>query len=337
MKLFRKITSTLGIASILVLSLINLGSAWQAPPPSPMGPPMGAPMGPPMGPPAGPPMGMPMGPPMGAPFGDGASCAPAPCGPPVSCAPPSCGPTCNNTWELGGRLIYVNNEAKVKYSDSRADVDFIRDLNFSSSYLTGEVYGALRFSPCFALTYTFRIPRQDGGWGRLPSRFRFDGVTIPEGSTTNWKFTPYLIRQEAEYYLMTGCNLRVGAIIGGDVVISETRVEYLDPQGLSHTLKSTPVWGIPSVGGIAEYSPMSQIFLRFKGLYEVVPTKANGFTLDGDIRAFPEFGGSCGGPSLVKAYLGAGYRYTNVSWNESDNADFFVVQHGPYAELGVIF
>ncbi len=285
-------------------------------------------------------MGPPMGPPMGMPMGEGAPCPPPGFGPQAGCAPSPCGPTqyCNNTWELGGRLIYLNNEMKIKYSDNRADLDFVRDLNFSPSYLTGEVYGALRFAPCFALTYTFRIPRQDGGWGILPSRFRFDGVDIPQGSTTNWKYTPYLIRQEAEYYFVTGCNFRAAGILGGEVLISDVKVDYTDPQGLSNSLKRTKVWGIASVGGIGEFSPINQVFLRFKGLYNWVPGKAGGFTLDGDVRIFPELGGqSYGGPSMFKAYVGAGYRYTNVQVGESENADWFIVQHGPYAELGVIF
>jgi hypothetical protein len=278
-------------------------------------------------------MGMPM---------DGAPCPPPTCGPPVCgpapCGPAPCGQLCNNSWELGGRLIYLNNEAKIKFDDTRQDIDFIRDLNFSPSYLTGEVYGAIRFAPCFALTYTFRIPRQDGGWGVLPSNFRFDGVTIPQGSTTNWKYTPYLIKQEAEYYITAGCNLRIGAVLGGEVLISDIKVDYIDPQGLSNSLKNTRVWGIPSVGGIAEFSPINQVFLRFKGLYQFVPTRAGGFTLDGDVRIFPEFGGgSYGGPSMFKLYVGAGYRYQNVQFAEHDNADYLLVQHGPYGEVGVIF
>ena len=245
---------------------------------------------------------------------------------------------CNNSWELGTRLLYLNNEAKVKYDDTRADVDFIRDLNFSQSYLVGEVYGAIRFAPCFALTYTFRIPREDGGWGRLPSAFNFNGVVVPAGSTTNWKFTPYLIRQEAEYYFATGCNFRVGGILGGEVVIADTKLEYIDPQGLAHSLKHTNAWGVPFIGGVGEYSPMNQVFLRFKGLYNVVPTKASGFTLDGEVRLFPEFGaGAYGGPSMFRAYVGAGYRYSTVNFAESESAKYFLTQHGPYCELGLIF
>ncbi len=277
---------------------------------------------------------------MGPPFAGG-----APCGPPASCAPPSCGPQqcCNNTWELGARAIYLNNGYKWQFSDSRQNIDFVRDLNFSPSYFTGEVYGAIRFAPCFALTYTFVIPYADGGWGVLPSRIRFDGVTVPAGATTNWKTTPYLLRQEAEYYLFTGCNFRVGAVLAGQVLVQETKLDFIDntqvvAAPVAQHLKDTFVWGVPGVGGIAEFSPINLAFFRFKGIYHIIPNRAWGYTLDGDARFFPEFGaGSCGGPPMCKLYLGAGYRYTNIEVHESENADFNIFQHGPYGEIGLIF
>lgn len=289
----------------------------------------------------GPPM---MGPPMGPGGVDASSCAPPcpppTCGPPLSCAPPACGPQeCQFTWELGSRLMYFNNAFKVSFSDSRQNIDFVRDLNFSPSFLTGEVYGALRVAPRFVLTYTFMIPRSDGGWGVLPSTLNFNGTTILAGSTTNWKVTPYVIRQEAEYYCFTGCNYRVGPVLAGEVIVSDIKVDYLDPQGLAHHRKTTSVVGWPSIGGIGEFAPTNGAFLRFKGLYHFIPSKLSGFTLEGDMRFFPDLGSSCDGapPSQVRPYLGVGYRYTNIWANISDNEDITHSFYGPFGEFGVIF
>jgi len=97
----------------------------------------------------------------------------APVGPPPVCGPgpapmmpcPPQQPFPRFSYELGARAFYSTNEFKVKFDDNRADIDFIKDLNFARNLLLGEFYAALRLPPVFALTYSFSLPRPDSGYG----------------------------------------------------------------------------------------------------------------------------------------------------------------------------
>ncbi len=273
----------------------------------------------------------------------GSACPPMVGGP--ACPPPIMGPCfpqtdCKWNYELGARAFYSTNYFKIVFDDGRANIDFVRDLNFARNLVIGEFYGALRLSPNFALTYTGSIPRPDSGYGIIPSRLNMGGAIIPAGSSTYWQINPFNIRQDIEYYLVQGCNYRLGALLTTELWVSEIKVRYRGPNDIADSeTKDTRLVGWPGFGGVVEYAPFNQLFLRVKGTYNITPGLVNGFKIAAEGKVFPDMNsGTCGGPApSIRPYITAGYLFDYAWIKSSDDEKIEAYVNGPYGELGFIF
>jgi hypothetical protein len=239
--------------------------------------------------------------------------------------------------EGGGRVFYTSNSVKRTFQG--ASIDFVRDLNFSQNTTLGEVFVAGRLSPRFAFTYTFMIPRDDRGNGVLPSPFRVGNTTFDTGERVTVKTTTTVHRWEGELYPIVGCNVRIGGLLVGELLVEHIRAE----SALAEDSKNYSRF-LLGVGGVGELAMAPNVFGRVKAAWMFLDNQ-NGVYLDGEGKYFPKFdfgGGGCGSGGGLAAgarpYVGAGYRWRYSEWSKDGGNDKLTVSiHGPYAELGVIF
>jgi hypothetical protein len=278
----------------------------------------------------------PFGPPIG-PSGP----ALAPSCPPSGCAPFTqpffmrpCPPAnqCRIfSFEGGGRGYYSGNSFRIIWNGG-ADIDFIRDLNFSQNTLVAEVYAALRLVPTLALTYTYMIPRIDDGNGVLPVNFAVGKTIFPAGTAVTVKSTTSLNRWEGEYFFVVGSNHRVGGLLLGELWVENLQMEGLDVRGLNQRDSQETQEFLMGAGGSGEYAPANGFFVKFKGAYTFLQ-KQNGWYFDCQGKFFPEF--NCG--AQMRLYLTGGYRYRSSEWLYNVDRKIQATTQGPYVELGVIF
>ncbi len=315
----------LGTSSLLLVLSFSLGNCWNTPGPAMMGMPPGQEFSP------GPPPGL-MGPP-----GPGIPPGPVPMlGPdPLHVSPP-CGPLSDLSINVEGgvRAFYPTQNLKLIH-ETGPDLDFVEDLKFSRSFLTGEVYGALRLPPWLALTYTFRFPREDTGRGTLPTDLRIADVLFLAGDPIQIKSTTTVHRWEGELFVPFGCNFRAGPYVLGVLLVERLDVDALVDDATVTAFKTYTEF-FPGVGGTAEFAPSHNFFIKGKAAY-LFAQNLGGAYVDGEARFFPEFN-RCGpleGHSF-RPYLGVGYRLRSAQfWREDQKLEHLT--HGPYGSLGVVF
>jgi hypothetical protein len=321
MNRFKTLASIIGIVSLLMIFSVSNGLCWNYPMPSPM---MGTPFnaGNPMGGPGAPPTCGPVqGPPMMA-----------PCGPKAPC--PKIG------LELGGRAFYSTNFFTRSHS-VRGALDFIADLNFSRNTLVGEIFGALRYAPWFAGTYTYMFPRIDHGNGILPADIVVGGTLFPVGTPVTAKSTVGRHLWELEFYPWVDCDFRVGPYMMFELWVNKFEMEGTPPQVAPLSDQETFTEFYMGIGLAGEYAPSNILFFRAKGAWTFLQM-SNGIYAEGGARYFPELGNSeFGGDDLglgdIRPYIGAGYRYRYIFAKPNENEKNTVYAHGPYGEFGIIF
>ena len=303
----------LGTATLLILASVHYGACSQ-------------PFGPPMGPPS---PGMRPGPPS-----PGMRPAPPPMGLVPGQQPFFMGPCvpfqpCRSfSLEGGGRGFYTGNSFRI-IRKSGADIDFVRDLNFSQNTLVAEVYAALRVAPTLALTFSYMIPRDDNGHGTLPETLTLGNTIFPALTQVTSKSSTSLYRLEGEYFLAVGYNYRVGGLLLGEIWVENLRMESLlakDSQSFEEFLMGA--------GGSGEYAPANGIFVKVKGAYTFLQ-KQNGFFLDCQGKFFPELAAGYG--SQMRPYVAGGYRFRTSEWVVNEDKKIQATIQGPYVELGLIF
>lgn len=312
MKKRSTLTFLLGCVSLMLLCAATPAVCWQPTAP-PYGPPAMGPGGPPFPPPgAGP---------MVTPFQMGQPC------PPMGCEK-------QFSLEGGGRVFYTSNSAQ--WTHAGAKVDLVRDLNFSQNTTLGELYVAGRLCPWLAVTYNFMIPRDDRGNGVLPGTLTIGNTIFAAGEQVSVKSTTTIHRWEGELYPIVGCNVRLGALVLGELLVQRLRVE-------SALAEDSESWSrfLMGVGGVAELGMAKNVFGRIKAAWMFLDDQ-NGVYLDGEGKYFPELGSGCGpGGGMLggwRPYGGVGYRWRYSEWSKSDGNNKLTVSiHGPYAEVGVIF
>ena len=294
----------LGTATLLVLASVHYGGCSQ-----PFGPPMGPPS--PGMRPAPPPMGLVPG---QQPFSQG------PCLPVQPCR--------SFSLEEGCRGFYTGNSFRI-IRNKGADIDFVRNLNFSQNTLVAEVYAALRIVPRFALTFSYMIPRDDTGHGILPEAFTVGPTTFPAGTLVTCKSSTFLCRLEGECFLAVGNNYRVGGLLLGEL------------WGENLFMNSNFAWGYEyfeksqmGVGGTGEYAPADGVFIKFKGAYTFLQNQ-DGLFLDCQGKLFPK---SVCYESQMRPYVAGGYRFRSFElWIVNEDKKIQATIQGPYVELGLIF
>jgi len=242
--------------------------------------------------------------------------------------------------EGGGRVLYTTNSAKITRENDAAGtgggiIDLVRDLNFSQSTLVGEVYAGVRMCPTLAFTYTFTIPREDDGHGRLNANITIGNTTFTQGTQVAVKSLTTLHRWEGEVYPIIGCNYRAGGLLLGELLVQRFRFE--DGAASDSKVYSEFLMG---VGGVVEIAPTENAYARVKAAYTFLQNHY-GYYIDGEGKFFPELKSGCGSggmPSGVRPYVSAGYRYRYAEWSRHDpNVKFETSFHGPYVGGGVIF
>jgi hypothetical protein len=229
--------------------------------------------------------------------------------------------------EGGGRGFYTGNSFRITRNKG-ADIDFVRNLNFSQNTLVAEVYAALRVVPTLALTFSYMIPRDDNGHGTLPETLTLGNTTFPAGTQVTCKSSTSLYRLEGEYFLVVGGNYRVGGLLLGELWGENLRMD------------SELAWGyqyfeefLMGAGGSGEYAPADGIFIKFKGAYTFLQNQ-NGFYLDCQGKFFPELAGY---GSQTRPYVAGGYRFRASEWVVNEDRKIQATIQGPYVELGLIF
>ncbi len=244
--------------------------------------------------------------------------------------------------EGGGRILYTCNSVKLTREGEptldgigNGTIDFVRDLHFNQSTPVGEVYAGVRICPTLAFTYTFMIPREDDGHGRLDADLVVDNTRFAAGSQVALKSTTTVHRWEGEVYPIIGCNYRAGGLLFGELLVQRLRVE--DGQQSDSEVFSEFLMGI---GGVAELAPADNVYARVKAAYTFLQNQ-NGVYIDGEGKYFPDLNGGCGSrgvPSGIRPYVSAGYRFRYAEWSRDEgHVKLEVTIHGPYVGAGVIF
>lgn len=255
---------------------------------------------------------------------------------------PECGPF-GRDWkinvEAGGRVFYQLQSLKIR-NGIGPDLDFVDSLKFSRGLLLGEAYAALRLPPWFALTYTFRFPREDTGSGTLPASLRVSDTLFLPGDPILIKSTSTAHRWEGEFFLPLGCHFRGGVYVLGDLLIERWDVDstvLINDVPTPVSVFKTYSEFYPGLGGTAEFAPTPVLFIKGKAAYLFSQENLGGVYLDGEVRFFPDFN-KCDmmDPGPFRPYIGAGFRYKFLQWIREDQK-FEAQTFGPYGSIGFVF
>ncbi len=245
------------------------------------------------------------------------------------------------------------------FDDANPDIDIIDDLNFSENAVFGELYAAMQVSPRFVLSYTVVFPREDHGHGVIRSPLDIGGTSIPANSPLTLQVTPFLARQDIEWYVLVGHHYRAGLLLTAEALGGVVRGEYRDAAGVLQDINETVVATInPGIGGTFEITPMPAVYAKVKAGGLIIPDRVTGLNFDAELKYFPGAGDAgCGSasaglpglpglppppplpflPKSTQGYIGVGYHYKSLKVKIDDIRSVQGVVHGPTAFVGLVF
>jgi len=244
------------------------------------------------------------------------------------------GRTCQpcQSYEAGGRFHYTWNRIQLRQR-TNVQIDFVDRLGLEPNSVLWEVFGGLRLSPSFAVTYHFVFPHTLQGRGIIPSTFTLGGAVFQAGAVVTTRALASMNRIDGEIYLPVARKFRAGPVISADFVYSNVAMT-------SGTISGSESFTGPQlgIGGVIEYARSNSIFVKAKSAYTFL-NDHHGFYVDAQVKAFP-FLASFTNRALadkVQPYLELGYRYNSVDWSLNNKDTAITVIQGIYATLGVIF
>ncbi len=232
--------------------------------------------------------------------------------------------------EMGFRSFFSFNSV-VAYRPNEWRIDLVKHLQYSESYLLGELCTTIR-NPRFAFTYSFTFPRTDDGVGVLTGSLTPDleGPSFAAGSKVSWSSTISSHRLDWVIYVHGGPGHRIGPLLMVEIRPMDLTVRTASPRRKGSTSLSRVLLG---VGGELECALLSDLFVRFRGAYEFnTDYDAYGTIVEAEAKWFLDL------THVVRPYLSAGYRYKLVDTKLQGQATRFRTEgHGPMLTFGWVF
>jgi hypothetical protein len=236
------------------------------------------------------------------------------------------------TFEAGGRFYYTWNQIQLRQRTG-VQINFVDRLGMESNSDLWEIYGGLRLSPRFAVTYHFVFPHTLQGRGIIPSMLTLGGAVFQPGSVVTTRAKASVNRIESEIYFPVSRKYRVGPVISADFVSANVAMASGTISG-SESFTGAQL----GIGGVIEYARSNALFVKAKSAYTFI-NDHKGFYFDAQVKAFP-FLATFANRALadrVQPYLELGYGYKSVDWSLNNKDKVITAIQGVYVTLGVIF